>query len=561
MPVRCPICDRKLPDTEKSCPNCGTKFHILQKDLAKKQVVKKERRPIRFSVPKWVWFVFPSLLLTIAFVALCLGIPKLWDSPPQEPTAAEKSDPLPMDPYIPCDKEGLGLVVDGKLKMLHYQMTVETGIEAGNIADEVWSMDGSSYLCMTDTGSLALMRDANYDHIANNIYDFRISNDGTGLVYRTVRGLGQETLVYYDTEKHQGYLISDRTDVHSYAISPDGDTVVWLQYDATYTSLSLHQYDVEHTDSVIMERLDTNHRLYATSNGGRLIYYAYKDQEAMVFCLRDGKDSTLLCQSAYVPYFNQDHTQLLIYNGQKTLIFYEGSPAMDFYSGFLSPVLPDNTAVISSGICSSYPFQNFYGHVYDVSIVGNRKLIFLSDAKTKLELAQDIFAWKLSSTGDDLYFIQGEVLKRIPVNDPGAKAKTIAQTVDRSSFVLSADDQTLCYVSAGRAIFADAKTGRIQKEIAGPENYSHAASHFFFGGNGTIYYLQKQSALHVYEQKNGKLEDSTMDITLHISHIYTKGDYIILKTANNTDYILIDGWLQRMGHISETVSFASDSRL
>lgn len=390
---------------------------------------------------------------------------------------------------------------DGKV-LVRYDANkiIETEIEAERIDGRQSSMDGSVYVFLTSEGELAVVKSKKVTMVAEDVTSFVLSASGTHIGY--IAGDEDDSeLFLYTIKNKKNVTITDET-VTSYDLSPDGKSVAYLQQSEDDEKATLMYFNGSKSEKVTSGEMT----LLGLSNKGKYIYIASeKDDEEVLYSYNTKGDREKLGNIA-VPYvmFNEDHTQILFYNGKsqndlKTYLSTKGKEGVKISSSRAMVLRPEGSSLFVSGNNATVPTDDLYNKVYICVSDNQRNAWYIrknTDKSTKL--ANDIGDCTLDESGKYLYYTDDGDLKVLKVSDGDSasdKAKLLATDVD--NYVVTSNRSQVYYVSDNALYSCNGKKGGSKKTIASDdvETYSLAINR-----KDVVYYIMDDDA---YACSNG----------------------------------------------------------
>ncbi len=340
---------------------------------------------------------------------------------------------------------------------------------------------------------------------------FVLSADGTGVVYYDADG----NICLYNIEKDENVKVYDYSENKNFSgitIAPNGDTVVFKVIEYTEedeTKSNIYLFDGKENAKVTSDGF-----VIAMSDDGDLIYVVTENDEGEeklnVYKGTSG-DKVSLGKYSDVVCFNNDNTQIMFTDGEKTYISDDGKESVKISSksGF-DIVVPEGCVGV----------EDLYGKVYEA----DNGLYLIEEDEEPIKLASRVYQVTMDASGEYIYFIKSgdETLLRIEIADEDKAADNavkIAEDVD--GYIITSDCKNVYYSSDDTLYSVDGRDGDDKTSIA--EDVTMAQ----IDGNDVFYYICDEELFTcVKGEKYGKLKSDIMGITKEGDYVYafTKED-------------------------------------
>lgn len=367
-----------------------------------------------------------------------------------------------------------------------------TGLEAGSISDSQTNIDGTVLALVTNEGDLAVVKGTKLTKVASDVSSFKLSEDGTGIAY-IVNDDGDLTLNLYNVKTKKSKEVSD--DIYrSYTISPNGDTVAYLEMKEDDDEAKLMVFKGNKSTKVTSNEVV----LLGISDKAKFIYVVGEndDGESTLYVYNKKGDRTKLgsISDSYV-YFNDDHTQICFYSDGKTYVSTKGKEAVKIASSGAYVLVPNSSEYFyNNGYYVTMPTDNLFNKVY--SCEGNIWYIRKNTDKS-VKLVNEASRPTLSEDGKYVYFYKNDELKVLKVShgdNAASKAKVLAEDV--GDYVVTSNGKKVYYISDGSVYCVNAKNGKGKKTIANDD----VEGYLYINAKDVVYYAMEGD---VYASKNG----------------------------------------------------------
>ena len=375
-----------------------------------------------------------------------------------------------------------------------------TGLEADNISQNQFSMDGSTLVLLTNNGDLAVVKGTKLTVIAEEVDCFVLSIDGTGVGY-AVENDDAATLYLYNVKTKKATEVTNWLADENFALSPDGDSICYYEEKEDDDSANLMFFKGSKSTKVTSNEV----YLLGLSNNGKYIYAAGEDDEGEEFLYRyntkGAKDKIGACNIPAV-YFNNDHTQLIYFNqddGYRSYISTNGKAGKKIASSIAIPLLPESAFLYTTTFTATVPTDNLYNKVYICQGEGGLSNIWLirKNSNMSIKLVNKVSNITLSEDATLVYYVDEGELKVLTVkkgDNAADEARVLAEDID--SYIVTSDCKKLYYTTDGALYCINAKTGGGKKTVANDE----VSSGLYINANDVVYYIKDGDA---YASKNG----------------------------------------------------------
>ncbi len=358
----------------------------------------------------------------------------------------------------PCElgfyDDQLYLIKDGKLTAIK--------TEAEDVSHTERSIDGKVILFSTPDGELYQIKGKKSTLIAEDVADFNISLYGDAVVYTSA---DESVITYYYCKLGKDPIEIFENEVESaltsYAVSPDGKTVVYTATDGPDSDL----YLFNGKDSAKLGSCDGG--VISTSNGGKYIYamVVEEDLSSKLYCYnKKGEKEKIDSVTDDDFYLNLDCTEIMFFDDGRSYISAKGKEAKKAASAELRLIMPRYTSSHSEGNGTIYPIDSLYNHVYQGS--GNAYFVSKNEDKC-VKLVSADGGIMLDDSAEYIYYMDDDTLKCLKISH-GAnakdKAKEIAEDVER--YTVSSDRKYVYFISDESVCVVNGKKGGKPKTLS-----------------------------------------------------------------------------------------------
>ncbi len=377
--------------------------------------------------------------------------------------------------FTPFER-AISAFVDDDEVMLQYEnkKVIKTGIEAKSIEDEQVSIDGNVAAFLTSEKQLIVVQGKKAKVVADNVTEFILSVNGKGIGFVTRNEDGESTLKLLKVGKKNAKVVCKDFNDSTFALSPDGKSMAYFRQNDDKTELMYF------SGSKSKRITSSEVRLVGLANKGKYIYVTAKNDDGdttlFSYNARGNKRKIGSCVSLAFG-FNEDHTQILFFDGSiglsgfdgKTYVSKKGKEAVRISSGMATPLLPSGSIMHTSGSSATFPTEDLFNKVYEVQKDGQQNIWLLKKNMDKSQkLVGNAYGAMLDESGKYVYFLnKDQDLKMLKVShgDRAAdKAKLIAEEVE--NFVVTSNRKKVYFISDDALCSVNGKTGKGKKTIA-----------------------------------------------------------------------------------------------
>ena len=471
-----------------------------------------------------------------------------------------------------------------------------TGIEATEINDEQRSIDGNIYAFLTITKDkdnnitdrkLILVKNKKATVVAEDVVAFKLSVNGKGIGYVTEQEaegneVNHELFLYNVSKKKSTSIQSEYMDSsYNYALSPDGKSMAYYKVDeddGTYTLMYFN--GSKHT------KITSNEvTLIGLSNKGKYIYVTSTDTDeekeetkTTLYCYNTKGDKQKLGSCSTSTFrFNEDHTQILYYDGAKSMISAKGKESVRISSNYVYPMIPKSSSSVTYSVTTSavlsfieylkqydinlddlaeneylknmyeamyksfkenskvyttvvtVPCDNLYNKVYTCYKDEQYSAWLIKKNTDKsVRLVNNIGDCTMDESYEYLYYTDKDSnLMMIKVSHgerASDKAKQIAEDVD--NYVVTSDRAKVYFISDDALYSCNGKTGKSKKTVAAEDVYSGIV----LNANDVCFYIVEGDA---YATSNGKKGKMVVADVGYYEYEYSDNIYYYMYVSEN----------------------------
>lgn len=367
---------------------------------------------------------------------------------------------------------------DGEV-LLRYdnKKIIKTGIEAESIGDTQVSIDGNVYAFLTSEDQLVVAKGKKVTVVSDDVTEFKLSVTGKGIGYVTENEDGEATLKLHKVGSKKSTTVLEDFNYASYAMSPDGKSMAYFKYDSENGESDLMFFNgskhtkITSSKVVLVGLANKGKYIYAvgTNDENDTILYSYNtkgDKQKLGDCM-----STAFC-------FNEDHTQVLFFDGNmslsegveyKTYIATKGKEAKKVSSSLATPMVPQGSEIFTQGVVATIPTDTLFNKVYSCFKDGQYNAwVIKKNVDKSSKLASNIDDAVLDASAEYLYYTDKDndlkMLKISHGDRASDKAKLIAEDVE--SFVVTSDRKRVYFVSEDSLYSVKGKSGKGKRTIA-----------------------------------------------------------------------------------------------
>ena len=447
--------------------------------------------------------------------------------------------------YTPFEHAIFAQVSDDGEVLVRYdnKKIIKTGIDAKSISHTQLSIDGNVLAFLTDENELVVVTGKKARVAAEDVTEFVLSVSGDGIGYVTKSEDGEATLKLYKVGSKNSVKVLDNYSYSDFDLSPDGKSIAYYKYNDEGEASLMYFNGSKHT-KVTSNKVE----LIGLSNKGKYIYVTAYDEENSVnniysYNTKGNKQKLGNCLDVtYV--FNEDHTQIMFYDGKidwqtgieaKTYVSNKGKEAKRLSSSLARPLIPNSSMTHSRGSVDTIPTDDLYNKTYTCYKDGQINVWLLKknpDKSNKLvsNVSDELV---LDESAKYLYYTNKEdelKLLKISHGDRAAdKARLIAEDVE--NFVVTSDRSKVYYISDDALYSVNGKNGKSKKTVANED----VGYQLVLNQGDVCYYFVEGDVYACSDGKNGKpvvAEASHIDVSPNgIVYVETDDAMYASKTA------------------------------
>ncbi len=279
--------------------------------------------------------------------------------------------------------------------------------------------------------------------IVGNCVDYAVAAESGAVAYLTY----DDDLFLYDAETATARLVSGNVARGGFALSPDGETLMYTTGAEQNTMYLLADGIATH----VAENL----RPVAVSNGGKSIYAVGTNDNNVYACTAAGEKTLLakgFAQDSF-PISNRPHTELL-FTAKNGVYIAQNSAAKLLFKGAAFRPLAYEANFAPGNHWDTPPLYNadtLAGHFYAASPqkYGEKSLYYVGEGFEPWKISDESYNYLVNDTGDKLFYQEGSRLFRADAYD----LKTPRLIADRAdSFDISPDGGTVYFSSYSNGI-------------------------------------------------------------------------------------------------------------
>lgn len=404
------------------------------------------------------------------------------------------------------------------------------------IYDLVRSADGSLTVVKDCEDSLFVVKGEELFEVAEEVYNFWISDFGDTIAYMTEVENRIGELHLYQVSKAKDTTIDDDVYYTGIVLSEDGKSVAYIGNCETDGWGSLEKYSTfVSKNGKEGEKVSSDATPLALTNGGKHVFYVKNGNLYMDETKLDSDISSTV-------YFNQDNTEL-IYTEDGTTYYFTvkmKEPVKVKKGSFSGIYAPDNA--VQSRISSN----SYYVYHYGVESFNEQLWCIDSDAyyvykkgQETEKLSSGVYSYQMSEKGNSFLYMDGSKLVLVDDFTKSREGETIISGLNSyyTSFVASkdlktvyyydSDEDELCYVKKGEGV-------RIADDVE-DFIYSDKYGVVYFIEDDELYYANKTS-----KSKKCVCDEEVSGLFVVDDEVYfgveEKNSEIIYKMKSKTKY-------------------------
>ena len=361
------------------------------------------------------------------------------------------------------------------------------------------SLNGKVTAILTDEGDLHVVNGKKIVKVDEDVASFQLSPSGKGLAY-AVDEDDAYTLKLYTVSSKKTVTVSDEMCSLNFAISPDGKSVVYGVEDDDEVEIMYAKGDKSQKVASDVEDI------VGLSNNGKYIYLISEndDGDSILYSYnKKGERENLGDVDSDNFRFNDDHTQVMFYNDDKTYISNKGKDGEKIVNDTVRLVVAPNAHAnsYSSDYATTYPVSSLYNHVY----TGDNAWLIKKNADKTVKLASDVSNCTLDQSAEFLYFIHdGEELMVLEISKGDkaySKAVTLAEDIGRyTTYVVTSNRKLVYFIDDETLYSVNGKKGGKAKKISNDDVEGSLA----INSKDVVFYVMDGDAYACSNGKKGK---------------------------------------------------------
>ena len=342
---------------------------------------------------------------------------------------------------------------------------------------------------------------------------YTFSQDGSVLVYTQEGDEGYDLYIYKGGKSTK---IASEVSTGNICISPNGSAIGFSTYDSDEGEYKGYIYDGK------INELGKNKVPVAVTNGASLVYLE-KDGSLYVQKKYNEDSRVKLADSASRVLFNIDLTEVLVYDGEKTVYSAKGGEKQTALK-FSPTIVYPNSLLIEADSPST-------GTVYGVkSFIGNyfynrddAKIVRLNKDMSTTAVAKSVssYQYQVAKDGKTIIFMKDDQVKK--VNGTAKEPESVKIVDEVEGFAATGDGKMIFYSQDGEVYAVKSSGGKGQKvsdEIEAGALYKDNT--FLYSVDEVLY-----SSTGGKGQKLASFDDD-------ISNIYTRGKIVFVQLEDGT---------------------------
>lgn len=539
----CPKCGKENADDSKFCEHCGAPLEAVVEEV--KEEVKAAAEEVKEEVREEAKEVQTEVKAEVEKKAANIPTPKA----PKDPNGKKGLDPKVLIAAIGAVavialivilinvfsggsgsgyKAAYEAIPDPDNECTHIVNAGKVIAKVGEDADVTTiSADGSIALLTEgddDDVTVSVIKNGKITKVAENIEPVAFSDTGASFVFLNE----DEELMLYTVSSGKSEKIAGEIQSTRVAISPDGKSVLYTQYDEEDEVTALYLYASGKSTKIAKDGIYP----VTLSNGAKKIYAYDSEGESLVLYNAKGEKVGKIGGSASKNFVvNQDHTDIIFTDGEKTYISVDGGEKVKLASvNMLYPVLPKSTTMITTrsyGTVYTYGISNFK----NIIVRGGGSLYYLN-SKYETENKISDASSAMTADGSTVYYYKNENLYSKNIKKADAEQVKIASKL-ASNFVISSDGKTVYYINEDDELHS--YKGTKDTKLADDVDYVYISgkNNVFFESDGGVFYVSGSSKKAVATEALGMAVDATGSVYVF------KGDedaYDILYSNGGTKF-------------------------
>ncbi|MDR0851479.1 MAG: hypothetical protein LBN36_03175 [Clostridiales Family XIII bacterium] len=352
--------------------------------------------------------------------------------------------------------------------------------------------------------TLWLIKDNKVSELVDDVYSYEVSQDGTYVIYID----DDDTLYQLTVSSAKKTKIAD--DVSTFSVSPDGNTIAYAEYDDG-------EYELFVSVSGKNSKVGNDLRPVAVSDSGKYLYCVNGDGKLYVTSAGKDEKTKLSSEFAYLCAVNNDHTQIIFTDGDKTyFVEKDGEKQKIGSSSNLSRISPIWASSASGSLLNT------------VYVDSDGKISIIDKKLESTKLASDASSIKMTKDGKTIFYLKSDNLYRIKVGK-NAEAEKLANDV--YSYDITADGSYVYFINDDEELMFIKGSGE-EKRIA-DDVRSLSVSH-----DDLLFYLNDYSDRSgtgtLYVSSNGKAGEKVAD---DVYRFYTYYNYTSYYVEGGDDYL------------------------
>ncbi len=414
----------------------------------------------------------------------------------------------------------MGVPVDGEAVVLYNGSVVKGTDLSANLVDIGESMDGTKHLVkdgselyLFDNGKVSLVTDELEE--SNNA---GISDSGT-VVY-----ISDGSLYVYQGGKSKEIAELDTPVKCDFAISPDGGTVIFAEYDPDEGRYN----NVNAWNGKKVIDLDEKFRPHCVSNGGKIVYGVDSNGKfTYVKNLKPGSAEKLKTASHLTP-LSADHSKIM-FNSNGSYYYFDAGleDSIKMSSRAFTILIPGGYNTYPENLRSFYAYSS--GAIYHY---------YMSDGSYESEKVTSVgYEVFLSTDGKTILYQDGSDLFKVPVAGSAFKTPPIADDLENNYY---AYDSFTCDPSLKHIYYTD-EDDNLRYVSSKSKKVGSDVTQFYVNESGVCVFLDTDGDLYYSDRGKDKVKikgisDDVVNFALRDNIFYAETEYELYVSTDGKNF-------------------------
>lgn len=414
----------------------------------------------------------------------------------------------------------MGVPVDGEAVVLYNGSVVKGTDLSANLVDIGESMDGTKHL-VKDGSELYLFDNGKVSLVTDEIeepYDADISDSGT-VVY-----ISDGSLYVYQGGKSKEIAELEVPVKCDFAISPDGGTVIFAEYDPDEGRYN----NVNAWNGKKVIDLDEKFRPHCVSNGGKIVYGVDSNGKfTYVKNLKPGSAEKLKTASDLTP-LSADHSKIM-FNSNGSYYYFDAGldDSIKMSSRAFSILIPGGYNTYPENLRSFYAYSS--GAIYHY---------YMSDGSYESEKVTSVgYEAFLSADGKTILYQDGSDLIKAPVAGSAFKTPPIADDLENNYY---AYDSFVCDPSLKHIYYTD-EDENLRYVSSKSKKIGSDVTQFYVNESGVCVFLDKDGDLYYSDRGKDRVKikgisDEIVNFALRDNIFYAETEYELYVSTDGKSF-------------------------